>query len=52
MEEDLNREDVLLSWLEFSNGEETVKFLESSAMECTGGGDPSEAVLDGMNKLA
>lgn len=49
LEEHMKDKDELLSRLDFSTGDEAIKFLDS--MECTGGGDPAEAVLDGMNEV-
>lgn len=51
LDEHLTSEEELLARLDFSNGDEAIKFLDSPSMESSGGGDPSEAVLDGMNEV-
>lgn len=52
LDEHLSKKEELLTFLEFSTDQKVIEFLDSPAMESDGGGDPSEAVLDGMNKVA
>jgi hypothetical protein len=49
LENHISREVELITKLEFTEDQAAMKFLK--AIDCSGGGDESEAVFDGMNEI-